>query len=208
MTTRLSDTQRILLERAILDSGGRITSDLIKSAIPHVKGGAVSRVMTALGNQGLVAYDADGCYVTPEAGHLLFPETPCIAEHGPNGACPACAIDPDAEVDSRQRPERANDRRRAGADASASREQQAGRGNSDAAASRGRDDRADCRRDWMAAAHGSRLSGRSGQEETRVDVVVRETPWSTAGVSSRVNAQLCSLTESAPGTENFQISIG
>jgi hypothetical protein len=100
MTTKLTETQCALLHSAVHTNDGRITSDLIKTAIPHVRGGAASRVITALGSQGLVAYDEEGCYVTGEGQRALSPDLPCTAVHGFGNACPECAIEPDAEVDS------------------------------------------------------------------------------------------------------------
>jgi hypothetical protein len=100
MTIKLTDTQRALLHSAVHTNEGRITSDLIKTAIPHVRGGAASRVITALGSQGLVAYDDEGCYVTSEGQRALSPDLPCTQVHGFGNACPECAIDPDAEVAS------------------------------------------------------------------------------------------------------------
>jgi hypothetical protein len=101
MTTKLSDTQRVLLERAITDNGGRISDLLLADLFPKIRGGAARNLITALGSRGLVDYDELGCYVTEAGHHAVGAEwLPCTLVHGPNGACPECAIDPDAEVDS------------------------------------------------------------------------------------------------------------
>lgn len=100
MTTKLTDTQRALLHSAVHTNEGRITSDLIKAAIPNVRGGAVSRVITSLRNQGLIACDEEGCRVTGEGQRALSPDLPCTTVHGFGNACLECAIDADAEVDS------------------------------------------------------------------------------------------------------------
>ena len=67
MTTKLSDTQRVLLERAITDNGGRISDLLLADLFPKIRGGAARNLITALGSRKLVDYDELGCYVT-EAG--------------------------------------------------------------------------------------------------------------------------------------------
>ena len=99
MTTKLTDTH-ILLERAVETNEGRITSDLIKTALPHVKGGTVSHVLTALANKGLIAYDSnEGYTVTGEGQRAISPDLPCTAVHGFGNACPECAIEPDADAE-------------------------------------------------------------------------------------------------------------
>lgn len=101
MTTKLSDTQRVLLERAITDNGGRISDLLLADLFPKIRGGAARNLITALGSRGLVDYDELGCYVTEAGHHAVGAEwLPCTLVHGPHGACPECAIDPDADDQS------------------------------------------------------------------------------------------------------------
>ena len=101
MTTNLSDTQRILLERAITDNGGRISDLLLADLFPKIRGGAVRNLMTSLSNRQLVDDDELGCYVT-EAGHQAVGAEwlPCTPVDEPNDVGPEGAINPNTDDES------------------------------------------------------------------------------------------------------------
>ncbi len=123
MTTKLTDTQRALLYSAVHTNEGYLTAELIDTAIPHVRGGAVSHVLSALANKGLIAYDSnEGYTVTGEGQRAISPDLPCTAVHGFGNACPECAIEPDADDES----SRADDGEHPDARTPHARKQQAG----------------------------------------------------------------------------------
>ena len=101
MTTKLSDTQRVLLERAITDNGGRLSDQLLADLFPKIRGAAGRNIITSLSNRKLVAYDELACYVT-EAGHTAVGANwiPGPLAQGPDGASPEGAVDPDADQSS------------------------------------------------------------------------------------------------------------
>ena len=101
MTTKLTDTQRVLLERAITDNGGRISDLLLADLFPKIRGGAARNLITALGSRGLVDYDELGCHVTEAGHHAVGAEwLPCTPVDEPNDVGPEGAIGPDEEIDN------------------------------------------------------------------------------------------------------------